>query len=146
MDSVWQGQRERERVGGRGNELANRANRAGATEREQLVWNRGFCGLSSSRKHGGEWGEWQGEDTERKWIGGGRQREVDCVLVWGASPPIAIGNAAKFLWLLSACPATWGLRQLLPVPPPPPSRFSLRPAPRRAWGWLRQRQWNAIES
>lgn len=27
----------------------------------------------------------------------GRQREVDCGLVWGASPPIAIGNAAKFL-------------------------------------------------
>lgn len=46
--------RERERVGGRGNELANRANRAGATEREQLVRNRGFCGLSSNRKHGGE--------------------------------------------------------------------------------------------
>lgn len=57
--------------GGRENELANRANRAGATEREQLVWNRGFCGLSSSRKHGGEWGEWQGEDTERKWLGEG---------------------------------------------------------------------------
>lgn len=48
-DSERGGERE-----GRENELANRANRAGATEREQLVWNRGFCGLSSSRKRRGE--------------------------------------------------------------------------------------------
>lgn len=40
-------ERERVGVGGRGNELANRANRAEATDREQLVWNRGLVRAES---------------------------------------------------------------------------------------------------